>query len=126
MKPIIIRKTTKPTRHLTDHFKNFEKVQTVQQIFGNRTQNVLTNLPIEFTDTTIYMKVDYNGDLLINPHYLKTGESTHIYLDIIHELIHIKQVMNGKKLQPKTTIHRKTTRNRSIQTNSQRSQSPRP
>jgi hypothetical protein len=47
------------------------------------------------------MKVDYDGRLLINPHYLGTGDFTDIYLDVIHELIHVKQVMNGKNCNQK-------------------------
>jgi hypothetical protein len=79
-----------------DHFRNFENVEAVQRIFGDRTQDVLSNLQIEFTNSTLYMKVDYDGRLLINPHYLESGNITDIYLDVIHELVHVKQVMNGK------------------------------
>jgi hypothetical protein len=101
LKAEIIRKVTKSTCRFTDHFRNFENVEAVQRIFGDRTQDVLANLPIEFTNVTLYMKVDYDGRLLINPHYLGTGDFTDIYLDVIHELIHVKQVMNGKNCNQK-------------------------
>jgi hypothetical protein len=96
LKVEIIRKATKPTCRFTDHFSNFENVEAVQRIFGDRTQDVLANFPIEFTNATLYMRVDHDGRLLINPHYLRSGDFTDIYLDVIHELVHVQQVLNGK------------------------------
>jgi hypothetical protein len=92
----IIRKMTAPNCHFTDHFRNFENVEAVQRIFGNRTKHVLTNLHIEFTNDTLYMRVEHDGHLLINPEYFKTADFTDLYLDVIHELVHVKQVLNGK------------------------------
>jgi hypothetical protein len=81
----------------TDHFKDFDRVGAVTRIFGAETQDVLAKLKVEFTNTTRYMRVDdTDGHLLINPHYLRTGDLTEIYLDIIHELVHVKQFMEGK------------------------------
>jgi hypothetical protein len=79
-----------------DHFRNFESLEVVQNIFGNETEYVLTNLPVQFTNETLYMRVDYEGRLLINPKYFETGDFTDLYLDVIHELVHVKQVMHGK------------------------------
>jgi hypothetical protein len=87
---------TVPNCRFTDHFRNFENVEVVQRIFGNRTQQVLTNLPIEFTNDTLYMRVDHDGHLIINPEYFETADFTDLYLDAIHELVHVKQVLNGK------------------------------
>lgn len=41
---------------------------------------------------------DQDGHLIVSTHYLKHGDEKEIYLDIIHELVHIKQFMQGKKL----------------------------
>ncbi|MEM3550653.1 MAG: hypothetical protein QW222_01505 [Candidatus Bathyarchaeia archaeon] len=41
---------------------------------------------------------DLNGHLIISAHYLKNGDLIDIYLDIIHELVHVRQFMEGKKL----------------------------
>jgi hypothetical protein len=92
----IIRKISKPVSPFRDHFKNFENNQAVQKIFGEQTQDVLDNLEVEFTDSTIYMRVDYDGRLLVNPRYLASGDLTELYLDVIHELVHVRQVLNGK------------------------------
>ena len=46
-----------------------------------------------------YMFVDDNsGHLVISSRYLKNGNKIDIYLDLIHELIHIKQYLAGKNL----------------------------
>jgi hypothetical protein len=71
-------------------------VSAVKQIFGESTPEVLANLEVEFTHTTLYMRVDYEGRLLINPHYMESGNFTDLYLDVIHELVHVQQVFDGK------------------------------
>jgi hypothetical protein len=83
----------------TDYFKGFEKVEAVKQIFGEKTQEVLQNLKVSFTYIGGYMWIDpRHGSLVISSHYLNEGDKTDIYLDIIHELVHIRQLMEGKKL----------------------------
>jgi len=88
------------TTHLfTDYFKGFEKVEAVQQIFGEKTEEVLCNLKVEFFGRKGYMGVsDEDGHLLISADYLNNGDLIEIYLDVIHELVHVKQFMEGKKL----------------------------
>ena len=39
-----------------------------------------------------------DGHLIISAQYLKNGDIVDIYLDIIHELVHVKQFMDGKEL----------------------------
>ena len=96
MKVEIIRKPTAPVCSFQKHFRNFEHVDAVQQIFGDTTHDVLANLEVEFTEKTLYMRVDYDARLLINPHYFERGKFIDLYLDVIHELVHIQQVFDGK------------------------------
>lgn len=71
----------------------------VQQIFGEKTNDVLRDLRVEFTSGRGYMNVsDEDGHLRVNANYLNTGDERDIYLDIIHELVHVKQFLDGKKL----------------------------
>jgi hypothetical protein len=92
----IVRNPTKRICIFHNHFKNFENVESIQQIFGDKTRDTLSKLEIEFTDSTSYMSVDYDGRLLINPKYFESGDFTDLYLDVIHELVHVKQVIEGK------------------------------
>jgi len=86
------------TKNFTDIFKGFEKVEAIQSIFGEKTENILSNLIVEFSWFG-YMGVDStDGHLIVNKRYLNTGDKIDIYLDVVHELYHVKQWMEGKEL----------------------------
>jgi hypothetical protein len=86
------------TRQFADYFKGFEKVDAVKRLFGEKTEEVLRNLKVEFIWFG-YMGVNNtDGHLMVNLRYLNSGEKTDIYLDIVHELCHVKQWMEGKEL----------------------------
>lgn len=84
----------------TDHFKGFEMVEAVRGIFGDKTEEVLRNLKVEFFSSRWgYMGVsDQDGHLMVSTYYLKHGDAKEIYLDLIHELVHVKQFMDGEEL----------------------------
>jgi len=87
------------THMFTDYFKNFEKVEAVRGIFGEKTEEILRNLKIEFIGLGGYMGVDNtDGHLMVNARYLNSGNKVDIYLDVIHELYHVKQFMEGREL----------------------------
>lgn len=82
-----------------DCFKNFDKLVAVKGIFGEETRNVLGNLQVDLTWFSGYMYVDVStGHLVISSSYLNNGDKVDIYLDLVHELCHIKQLMEGKEL----------------------------
>lgn len=86
-----------------DHFQGFEKVKTVRQLLGEKTDHVLQSLMVEFTEETKYMKVsDVDGHLMVNPQYLRQADIIDIYLDLVHELVHVKQFLEGKPLFDRT------------------------
>lgn len=85
-------------RRFQDYFKGFEKSPAVRGIFGDKTEEVLRNLKVEFIMFG-YMGVDDgDGHLMVNQRYLNSGERSEIYLDVVHELCHVKQHMDGKQL----------------------------
>jgi hypothetical protein len=87
------------TKSFTDYFKGFERVEAVRRIFGEKTEEVLRNLKVEFSWVGGYMGVsDVDGHLMVNPRYLNKGDKVDIYLDVIHELVHVRQFMDGKEL----------------------------
>jgi len=96
-----INRDVKVTLHrFTDYFKGFEKVEAVREILGDETESVLNNLKVEFYSSRRgYMGVsDQDGHILISAHYLKNGNERDLYLDIVHELVHVKQFLEGKEL----------------------------
>ncbi len=84
----------------TDRFKGFENVPAVRAIFGPGTKAILRSLHVEyFSSKWAYMGVsDDDGHLMVSTHYLRTGKSRDIYMDVVHELVHVRQFREGKKL----------------------------
>jgi hypothetical protein len=85
-----------------DVFRGFEKVEAVKSIFGGDTDRVLSALQVDIEDSRGYMRInDKKGSVIISAKYLKEGDETHLYLDIVHELVHIRQHAEGKELWDK-------------------------
>jgi hypothetical protein len=82
-----------------EYFKGFNEVQAVQKIFGDKTTEILDNIKVEFNTNTSYMHVDgAYGHIVISKNYIQNGNKIDIYLDLIHELFHVKQFMDGQEL----------------------------
>lgn len=96
----LLREVPIVKHRFTDYFKGFEKLPVVQEIFGNETNGVLAAFKVEFSGGRFgYMGTsDEDGHLIISAHYLKEGDSRSIYLDVIHELVHVRQFREGKQL----------------------------
>ncbi len=87
------------SRSFATYFKHFENNEAVRGIFGEKTAEVLQKIKVDLIWFGGYMYVNsYNGHLVVSARYLKTGDKIDIYLDLIHELCHIKQFMKGKDL----------------------------
>ena len=83
----------------SDYFKGFENLEAVRRILGEKTGMVLRNLKVEFSGRRGYMGISsIDGHLTVSAEYLNKGDTTDIYLDIIHELTHVKQFMDGREL----------------------------
>lgn len=99
LKVSIVRDAGVTTKPFKDYFKGFEKVEAVRRIFGQRTDEALANLRVEFAGRRGYMGVsETDGHLIISADYLSRGDMVDLYLDIIHELVHVRQFMEGKEL----------------------------
>lgn len=83
-------------------FGGFEHVQAVRSVFGAGTKEVLDGLSVEVTEGRGYMRInDDKGSIVANAKYLREGDEVDIYLDVIHELVHIRQHREGKELWDK-------------------------
>jgi hypothetical protein len=97
--PVNVLGVGNPIVIFADFFKDFEKIEPVIGIFGEKTENILQHLKVELTWVGGYMYVDASdGHLVICKNYLSNGDRTDIYLDLIHELYHVKQYLEGKEL----------------------------
>ncbi|MCS4538957.1 MAG: hypothetical protein HYY67_08890 [Thaumarchaeota archaeon] len=87
------------TYHFKEVFQGFENCQAVRDTFGEETDKVLDGLGVELYSRKGYMGVsETTGNLIVSTHYLKTGDELSIYLDVIHELVHVRQFREGKDL----------------------------
>jgi hypothetical protein len=87
------------TYPFTDYFKGLENSEAVREIFGEKTEEVLRNLKVEFMPFMGYMGTsDADGHITISLRYLNRGDKVDIHLDLIHELVHVRQFMEGKEL----------------------------
>ena len=86
--------------NFTDFFQGFDQVPIIKKTFGKNVVEILNNLEVEFNSFRRgYMGVsDDDGHLVVNTHHLKNSDYKILYLDVVHELIHVKQFMDGKDL----------------------------
>ena len=96
----ILRNPKIKLQKFTDYFKGFDKVEAVRKIFGEDTEKILSKLKVEFYSSRFsYMGVsNEDGHLMVSTYYLSHGSERDIYLDVVHELVHVKQFMDGKEL----------------------------
>jgi hypothetical protein len=87
-----------------DFFKGFENLPAVKEIFGLETEKVLSELRVEFFSSKFgYMGVsDEDGHMIVSAYYLRNGDPTSKYLDVVHELVHVRQYREGKALFDET------------------------
>lgn len=87
------------THDFTNIFVGFEKIEAVKKTFGPNMHEVLKQLKVEVFPTEGFMGVsDEDGHIFASEQYLKNGEERSIYLDIVHELVHVRQFKEGKNL----------------------------
>jgi hypothetical protein len=94
------RETPPPAlQPFTDYFEGFEKVEAVRKVFGDKTEAVLAGLKIGFiSNRRMYMGIrDDDGNIAVGTYHLRHSTKRVLYLDIVHELFHIKQWMRDKE-----------------------------
>jgi len=98
--PVKINRRAPPISRspFTDYFRGFEKVKAVRSVFGDKTEEVLAGLKVGFVSNKyMYMGVsDEDGNLGVGTYHLKNSDLRTLYLDIVHELFHVKQFMEDR------------------------------
>jgi hypothetical protein len=87
-----------PLSHI---FIGLEEVEVVQSLFDGKRQatEILQNLRVRLDDSAEYMYVnDADGTIVVRGEYLRTASQKLLYLDIIHELVHVRQYREGQNL----------------------------
>ncbi len=101
----------KPNRDLTiniynikDVFYGLEEEEILHKVYGSRDklEKVLDDLKIKISNYQYYMYVDdKDRSIVIGLKHLKNSDEKTLHLDIIHELVHIKQLLDGDDLYDK-------------------------
>jgi len=80
-------------------FVGFDNLAAVKGIFGKNLKEELDKLVVEVFPKEGFMGVsDEDGHIFASQQYINTGESWSVYLDVIHELVHVRQFRQGKNL----------------------------
>ena len=82
-------------------FIGLDGSEVVQSLFGGKTATaeVLRNLRVKLDDSAEYMYVnEANGNIVVRGEYLRSASKELLYLDIVHELVHVKQYREGQEL----------------------------
>ena len=96
----IERKAPAKLYPFTKFFRGFETIPTVRALFGAQTERALRSLKVEFFSARFgYMGTsDIDGHLLISSRHLSDSDFRTVYLDLVHELCHVKQFRAGRPL----------------------------
>jgi hypothetical protein len=89
------------TYNLREVFSGLEGVEPLIKCVGDESvlKRILDRTRVTLKDEDGYMYVnDEDGSLVVGLEYLKSGEEVHLYLDVIHELVHVKQFLQGQEL----------------------------
>ena len=84
----------------TRYFKGFERNPTLVALWGPDTARALRRQKVEFFSARWgYMGTsDVDGHILISVNHLRNSDFRTVYLDLVHELCHVRQFQLGKPL----------------------------
>jgi hypothetical protein len=104
----INRETTCGRYKISDIFPDIGQNPILRELFKTPSElkDVMIGTAVILTDRPRYMKVDNaDGSILINPRHLMHSDAVVLYLDIIHELVHVKQHRQGLDLYDRSKAY---------------------
>jgi len=93
---------------ISDIFPGLEEKPILLEIFGSadRVPQVLAGTKIKVIQRQTYMFVDNdNGTISIGKKHLQESDDKILYLDIIHELVHVRQHLEGLNLYDRSVSY---------------------
>lgn len=95
----INKKVSSGSHRFDEVFVGFGGLTAVKGIFGKELEKELNQLMIEVFPKEGFMGVsDEDGHIFVSQQYVNNGELWSVYLDVIHELVHVRQFREGKNL----------------------------
>ena len=87
------------TYQLTDVVSGLEHSEALNEIFGNELNKILNTTVVNVVSKPWQIWVDRETKrITINQDYLFHTDTSTLYLDFIHEMVHIWQITNGKNV----------------------------
>ena len=100
--PTVNRSLKRGVHRFSDLCSGMDSHPIIRKIFGRSAKRVLSKLKVRVATTRFYAYIDDSkGMIVINKNYLRSASNTYLYLDVVHELVHIKQLGEGKDLYDK-------------------------
>ena len=96
----INRSAARKSGKIEHFFPGMSMLRAVKDIFRSKKlrEKVFKKISVKITKKgCLYMRI-LHGKMLINPTHLKKASRKVLYLDILHELVHVKQMLAGKDL----------------------------
>lgn len=93
---------------IADVFPDLRRRAVLLEVFQSEQEidDIFENIKVILTDKRRYMAVDnQDASIYIAPRHLQQSEAEILYLDIIHELVHVKQQRQGLDLYDKQTSY---------------------
>ncbi len=93
------------TYDIEEIFVNLKNTKILLKVFETREnlENVFENISVIVNEKTHYMHVQNDdASIVIGKNHLRNSEKRILYLDIIHELVHVKQQRQGLDLYDKS------------------------
>ena len=82
-------------------FSELHDLKILQKVYGDKKSliSALDNAKVRIVDSKYYMYVDdTDGCIVVGLKHLTQADERTLYLDIIHELVHVKQLMDGRDI----------------------------
>jgi hypothetical protein len=102
MNSFVVDKSRQPgTCRLSDIFTGLADSPAIVELLEDEAtrRRVLNETVVEVIDSDDYMYVSQrDGRLVVGNRYLKEASEQFLYLDVVHELVHVKQFLNGADL----------------------------
>ena len=106
---IQINRRLKPGHYkITDVFIDLKTMPILSEIFRNQQEidDVFANIRVIIVDRHHEMSVDnQDGSISIGVTHLRRSDTAILYLDIIHELVHVRQHRDGMDLYDRTKAY---------------------
>lgn len=104
----INRNVRQGTYRIADIFPGIDRMPVLLEIFDSARElaKVMDQTRAIVSDQASYMKVDNaDGSIIINVRHLQRSKAEILYLDIIHELVHVKQHLQGLDLYDRSKAY---------------------